>query len=333
MLCLATICWRGLCSRAGLVSDIEIIEDYPSHYSAYNRRKHRWLRGDWQIAGWLLAACAGRIGGPRRESHFADFLVEDCRQFAPQSGGAGYIFLLVVGWFMPGKPWLWTLVTSVHFILSRRGSSSASTCYMRLFIWDLTVARDALPAYTANVLLFMLIFLPHQTCLHWMLSCDRWSGALSRRTGFWNGKRRPSRSSILGDATRSTSISIGCLLLAVLLGDLVWLERRQAIPTALAHLGALGMQQSRFQLAESFSGHGRNQTSRKNVAFLRHAALKTWRYFAEYSTAEHNWLIPDNVQEEPPPLRLRVSPTNIGLLLNARQVACEFGYLTVPELV
>ncbi len=31
----------------------EIIEDYPSHYSAHNRRKHRWLRGDWQIAEWL----------------------------------------------------------------------------------------------------------------------------------------------------------------------------------------------------------------------------------------------------------------------------------------
>ena len=45
---------EGAYARAGLVSDIEVIEDYPSHYSAYNRRKHRWLRGDWQIAGWLL---------------------------------------------------------------------------------------------------------------------------------------------------------------------------------------------------------------------------------------------------------------------------------------
>jgi len=44
---------EGAYARAGLVSDIEVIEDYPSHYSAYNRRKHRWLRGDWQIAGWL----------------------------------------------------------------------------------------------------------------------------------------------------------------------------------------------------------------------------------------------------------------------------------------
>ena len=45
---------EGAYARAGLVSDIEVIEDYPSHYSAHNRRKHRWMRGDWQIAGWLL---------------------------------------------------------------------------------------------------------------------------------------------------------------------------------------------------------------------------------------------------------------------------------------
>src|SRR4030095_5502736 len=43
------------------------------------------------------------------------------------------------------------------------------------------------------------------------------------------------------------------------------------------------------------------------------------------------WLIPDNVKEQPPAIAARISPTNIGFLLNARQVACEFGYLTVPE--
>jgi hypothetical protein len=76
-----------------------------------------------------------------------------------------------------------------------------------------------------------------------------------------------------------------------------------------------------------------NGISRKQAQFLRQAALGTWRYFAEYSTPEHNWLIPDNVQEEPPAVAARISPTNVGLLLNARQAACEFGYLTVPEFV
>ena len=53
---------EGAYARAGLVSDIEVIDDYPSHYSAYNRRKHRWLRGDWQIVGWLLSRVPDESG-------------------------------------------------------------------------------------------------------------------------------------------------------------------------------------------------------------------------------------------------------------------------------
>ena len=45
---------EGTYARAGLVSDIELIDDYPSHYSAWSKRKHRWTRGDWQIMLWLL---------------------------------------------------------------------------------------------------------------------------------------------------------------------------------------------------------------------------------------------------------------------------------------
>ena len=75
----------------------------------------------------------------------------------------------------------------------------------------------------------------------------------------------------------------------------------------------------------------RSEVPAKDERLLRRAALRTWRYFAEFSTDEHNWLIPDNVQEEPLAIAPRISPTNLGFLLNARQVACEFGYLTIPE--
>jgi len=71
--------------------------------------------------------------------------------------------------------------------------------------------------------------------------------------------------------------------------------------------------------------------SQKDDSFLRRSAIRTWRYFAELSTEEHNWLIPDNLQEDPPTIAARLSPTNLGFLLNARQAACEFGYLTVSE--
>ena len=57
---------EGAYVRAGLVTDIEIIDDYPSHYSAHTRRKHRWLRGDWQIAQWLF----GEV--PDEENHMVE---------------------------------------------------------------------------------------------------------------------------------------------------------------------------------------------------------------------------------------------------------------------
>ncbi|MBS1138193.1 MAG: beta-(1,2)-glucan production associated transrane protein, partial [Proteobacteria bacterium] len=46
---------EGCYARAGLLSDAQLYEDYPARYSADVSRRHRWIRGDWQIAGWLLS--------------------------------------------------------------------------------------------------------------------------------------------------------------------------------------------------------------------------------------------------------------------------------------
>ena len=63
---------------SALVSDIELIDDYPSHFSAYNRRKHRWVRGDWQILRWIF----GRVPDFSRKlvpnPISADLAMEDC---------------------------------------------------------------------------------------------------------------------------------------------------------------------------------------------------------------------------------------------------------------
>ena len=45
---------EGCYARAGLLSDVELYEEYPSRYGADVARRHRWIRGDWQIARWLL---------------------------------------------------------------------------------------------------------------------------------------------------------------------------------------------------------------------------------------------------------------------------------------
>ncbi len=77
----------------------------------------------------------------------------------------------------------------------------------------------------------------------------------------------------------------------------------------------------------------RQRLNAKQHEFLREMALRTWRFFYEYGGAAHNYLVPDNVEEHELFEAARVSPTNFGLLLNARQAAHTFGYLTMPEFV
>src|SRR5678810_326252 len=45
---------EGCYARAGLVSDVQLYEDYPSRYAIDVKRRHRWIRGDWQLLPWVL---------------------------------------------------------------------------------------------------------------------------------------------------------------------------------------------------------------------------------------------------------------------------------------
>jgi len=122
-------------------------------------------------------------------------------------------------------------------------------------------------------------------------------------------------------------------VLALVLGVLLWFVRPRALAVAVPILLLWAGSKLVASWLNRLPLGGPKRVSAKDIVFLRRAAVRTWRYFAEFSTPEHNWLVPDNVQEEPVAIAARVSPTNAGLLLNAQQAACEFGYLTVPEFV
>src|SRR6185437_8043322 len=46
--------FEGIFARAGLASDIEVVEEFPARYDVAARRHHRWARGDWQLLPWLI---------------------------------------------------------------------------------------------------------------------------------------------------------------------------------------------------------------------------------------------------------------------------------------
>ena len=326
---------EGAYARAGLVSDIEVIDDYPSHYSAYNRRKHRWLRGDWQIAGWLGSHVVNEAGERERNpiSIVSQWkILDNLRRSLVEPGT--FLFLLL-GWLvLPPPARYWTIATLVilflpawfHFLFTLgRAVAERRT----------SVAYDAVSGlFTANVnVLLTLTFLAHQA----LLSLDAIVRSLVRRFITRRGllEWETAAEAELGHQKR-TPVDVyldWTPIVAIVLGLAVFHWRPDSFYAALpililwasSKLVSLWLNRSPRAL--------RTQVSESDEAFLRQTALLTWRYFAEFSTEEHNWLVPDNVQEDPVHIAARISPTNLGFLLNSRQAACEFGYLTVPELV
>jgi hypothetical protein len=327
---------EGAYARVGLVTDIEIIEDYPSHYSAYNRRKHRWLRGDWQVAEWLAptvrGASSGRVRNPiSTVSRWK--ILDNLRRGLVEPAT---FLLLVLGWVVfPGSPRSWTL--AAFAILFVPAWCRFLFEVVRSFIERKSaIARDAVKGLlAANVTVFLtLTFLAHQM----LLSMDAMVRALVRRivTGRrlleWEtaaeaearGLRRTALDAYL-DWTPALAVGLAILVLCV---------RRSAFLAAFPILALWACSKLVSVWLNLPLRVARWPMTEKDRMFLRGNALRTWRYFSEFSTEEHNWLIPDNVQEgEPLRIAARVSPTNIGLLLNARQAACRFGYLTIPEFI
>jgi cyclic beta-1,2-glucan synthetase len=324
---------EGAYARAGLTTDILVIEDYPSHYSAYNRRKHRWFRGDWQIMEWLTDRVPDESGArvPNPLSLVSRWkILDNLRRSLVEPAT---LALLLFGWLVMGHPVLWTLATiCILFVPAwvEFGFGLVRAALAR----QAGMARDALSnLFSANFsVLLTLTLLAHQT----LLSLDAVVRALVRhmvtreRLLEWETAAEAE----LGERQTPVDRYMDWMpVLALGLGLLIWFVRPQSL-LAAAPILALWACSKLFTVWLNASPlEAAPPVTRRDVRLLRRATLHIWRYFVEFSNAEHNWLVPDNIEDNPRKVAASISPTNVGLLLNARQVANAFGYLTVPELV
>ena len=215
--------------------------------------------------------------------------------------------LLLFGWLVPGRPRSrWTL--GAVFLLF------AAACFQLAFGLAKACVRKSRDRRSASVPAFSLashaprlltlVFLGHQT----LLSLDAVVRAIFRRIVHARA------SAGMGNCGRSRIGTSSCTpvdrylnwmpIFAIGLGLLVWLvQPSRPLPAALPILLLWACSKLVSGLAESSRCSPRKELPPKDLRFLRRSALYTWRYFAEFCTAEHNWLIPDNVQESRPRLR------------------------------
>jgi cyclic beta-1,2-glucan synthetase len=323
---------EGAYVRVGLATDIEVIDDYPSHYSAHTRRKHRWLRGDWQIMRWLFSPVPDETGRSvvNPISTISRWKIFDNLR---RSLIEPVTFLLFIfGWFfLPGGPVYWTIATLIVLLLP--GFVQLGFNISRaVFNASLGAAKETFSTFAASfgITILNLIFLPH----HMLLSLDAIVRSLNRT--LISGRNlldwETAAQAETGTSTSSLDryLNLSPMIALLIAAVLAW-THPHALLAAAPVLVLWALAPVAVFWLDSPPRRVEGPLSVADRSFLQRQALQIWRYFSEFGGEQNRWLIPDNVEEQGTRQVLTLSPTNLGMLLNARQAAYEFGFITLPE--
>ncbi len=328
-------------ARSALVTDVDLIEEHPISYAMEASRRHRWARGDWQLAGWLLPRVLGP-DGKRQHNPLSALSVWKLfdnlrRSLVP----AALVALLLGGWLGGlGPSWLWGLLVAGALFLPPLLTTAIELIRkpeerewpVHLVLTGRSAVRPLVRA------LLTLALLPYEALVYLDAICRSGVKMLFTRRGLmlWqlpSYGRRNARRTPQGFLREMWIAPVLAIALAVVL---VFLPGTRApdwpfvVPVLVLWLVSpiVGWWISR-PLRPPAAG-----LSAEQQAFLRTLARRTWRYFADFVGPEHNWLPPDNYQEYPSPsVAPRTSPTNMGMALLANLVAHDFGYISTGELL
>ncbi len=325
-------------ARSALVSDVELFEEHPSRYNVDSGRRHRWIRGDWQITQWLLPRVPGadvrRMKNPL--SHLSQWKIFDNlrRSLVPVA-----LLLLIIGswWLVPGCGCVGVMlvigVIAIPAFLSifvsgvrkpddlpwgmhlRALGAAVARQFGQIFLTLAFLPYDAFVSLDAIGRTLLRVWITHRRMLEWQTSSDAERTARTDLAGFY---------ATMWIAPTLALVSGGAMAL--------WQpgEVGLALPLLGLWLAAPAIAWRISLSIEVVVPH----FSHEQLKFLHRISRKTWAFFEDFVTARENWLPPDNFQETPSPtIASRTSPTNLGLALLANVAARDFGYLSLGGLI
>ncbi|MFJ2990636.1 GH36-type glycosyl hydrolase domain-containing protein [Collimonas sp. NPDC087041] len=334
---------EGCYARAGLLSDVQLYEQYPSRYSADITRRHRWIRGDWQIASWLLP----RVPGPRDAatgkiityrnplSALSRWKLFDNlrRSVVP----FGLTALLLIGWTALPAAWFWTCVTLGILLLPSICTSLLSLLRKPddvLLRQHLSASLRATTQHFVHAVL-TLIFLPYEAAVNLdAIIRTQWRILVSHKKLLaWNPSSEASRQSSNSLASYYRLMWIAPTIAFATAAYLV-IKNPLALSAAAPILLLWWLSPVVAYWISQPIARRQAQLSGEQTLFLKSLSRKTWHFFETYVGPEDNWLPLDNVQEHPVTVvARRTSPTNIGLSLLANLTAYDFGYIPPGQLI
>ncbi|HWZ63520.1 MAG TPA: glucoamylase family protein [Steroidobacteraceae bacterium] len=331
--------FEGIFAGAGLVSDVEVVEEFPSRYDVAAARQHRWARGDWQLLPWIFgrrdATAGSRVG--RGVPLIGLWKMLDNLRRSLSAPAA--IAALLAGWLVTGNAaGLWTAFVALTIglpallpvfaaVVPRRAGVNARS-HLRALRRDIGVAACltglliAFLAYQAWLMLDAIgrtlfrLFVSGRNLLQWVTAAQ--------------ANLRP-RLDLNGAYRRMSGGVAIALLAAALIAHFQPQAWAMAMPFVILWAASPAIA---VWISLSPLDAGRLSVTDADARALRLVARRTWRYFETFVTADDQMLPPDNFQEDPQPvLAHRTSPTNLGLYLLSTISARDFGWAGTTETV
>ncbi len=327
---------EGSFVRAGLATDVLVVEDHPTRYLADASRRKRWIRGDWQLLPWLFptvptahgqalnplsALARWKLADNLRRSFLAPAIVVFlflAWTLLPATGAMTASLLVVAMAVVPvllGT--LGGIIKPTDLPLSEHVSRLGNGLVRGLIttVSELSfLPFEALLTLDAIVRTWWRLLISRRHLLEWQTSSDaeRLSGAglLAVMRTMWMNPLLAALALVM--AWQSPLAAPAMLPLSALwfCGPFIawWLSRERRIDAVA--------------LSED-----------EQLSLSRSARL-TWHYFEDQIGPHTGWLPCDNVQDEPvAAVAMRTSPTNIGIALLSELAAHDFGWQTTAGLL
>ncbi|MCM2532716.1 hypothetical protein NDK43_10400 [Neobacillus pocheonensis] len=312
--------------RTGLTSDIEVVESHPATFYAYERRAHRWIRGDWQLIKWLGTKCKDRYGESREVAlcrltrwQIIDNLRRSLR--APV-----FLFVAILGLFvLPGRSWVWeTIVVLTIFlpflraivlaVLGQNFNKTLGVSFMQSAVQFITLPFSAVLCLDAILRTLYRMIVSRRNLLEWVPSAKTDSDSAKGRVFMFE----PSGYMIIFLFTILAWLSsAGINRILGTFALIIWLLARPV------------MQQ--LNRPQKVDERPWLKIARPE---LNELAFQIWSFYERYVTEKESWLPPDNVQYHPKEIIAhRTSPTNIGLYLASVVAARDLDFIDTPTMV
>jgi cellobiose phosphorylase len=336
---------EGCYARSGLLSDVQIYEDYPARYSSDMRRRHRWIRGDWQLLDWLLPRVPGDSARPPRNPLSGLSLWKLFDNLRRSLVPAALTLLLILGWAGLAPPWYWTAL--VVGILCVPTLCALAVGVLRkptnVLVRQHVAATGEAAGRNATQVIVGIAFMPYEAASNldaiartlWRMFISHrhlleWTPAAKDVIPAVNAKGAASRAEL--------ARSLRTMWVAPVIAVAVATRLIEFTPATLVAAGPILLLWFVSPVIAWWVSkplvRRESSLSHSEVVFLRTLARKTWAFFETFVGPEDQWLPPDNYQAHPVAVVAhRTSPTNMGLALLANLSAYDFGYIPAGTLI